>query len=150
VFASAGDWVVRMTARDKDGDDDDVYFMVRVLEPATLLTPVPIPYAWLNLYPSALAAAGGDYESAAQDDTDSDGQATWQEYVAGSDPTNFYSVFRAGIVVSNGIGWITWAPDLGPFARRYTVEGKTNLTDEVWSERKSGMRFFKVKVSLPD
>ena len=150
VFASAGDWVVRMTACDKDGDADDVYFMVRVLEPATLLTPVPIPYAWLNLYPSALAAAGGDYESAAQDDTDSDGQATWQEYVAGSDPTNFYSVFRAGIVVSNGIGWITWAPDLGPFARRYTVEGKTNLTDEVWSERKSGMRFFKVKVSLPD
>jgi uncharacterized repeat protein (TIGR02543 family) len=111
-------------------------------------TPVPVPYSWLNQYPVILSAAGGSYELAALNDSDQDGMMTWQEYVAGTMPTNGDSVFRAMIALSNGAPWVTWIPDLG-IARVYTVDGKTNLNDGVWSQTNSGSRFFRVKVQLP-
>jgi hypothetical protein len=80
---------------------------------------------------------------------DGDGHTTWQEYVTGSDPTNTLSILRAHIAVDGGTAQVTWTPDLGPVARRYTVEGKTNLTDGVWLESGPGMRFFRVRVALP-
>ena len=150
TYANVGDRVVRMIAEDKDGGFDEVQFRVRVAtEPVTLSTPVPVPLAWLDLYPSALAAAGGNYESAALGDVDGDGHTTWQEYVTGSDPTNTLSILRAHITVDGGTAQVTWTPDLGPVARCYTVEGKTNLTDGVWLESGPGMRFFRVRVALP-
>ena len=36
----------------------------------------------------------------------------WQDYVAGTDPTNAASVFKAGIEMVGGVPQITWSPDL--------------------------------------
>ncbi len=70
---------------------------------ATVTTPTPVPYAWLDQYPVLLGQAGGDYEVVAWADADLDGMLTWQEYVAGSIPTNSDSVFRFLISVSNSM-----------------------------------------------
>lgn len=72
----------------------------------------------------------------------------WQEYVAGSDPTNRSSVLRAMICVSNAVPWLTWTPDLGS-ARVYTVGGRTNLTEAAWRAADSGSRCFRVRADLP-
>jgi len=115
---------------------------------ATSTTPVSVPYAWLDLYPILLTLANGDYEVAALADEDGDGHFAWQEYVAGSVPTNAESVFRSLISVSNGISRVTWTPDLGT-ARVYTVNGRTNLNEGAWGVTNSGSRFFRVNVGMP-
>lgn len=110
--------------------------------------PVPVPYLWLSRYPILIGQAGGSYEAAALADTDGDGYAAWQEYVAGSVPTNSESVLRALIAVGDGVPQVTWAPDLGS-ARVYTVEGRTNLIGEVWGTTNAVSRFFRVRVDIP-
>jgi uncharacterized repeat protein (TIGR02543 family) len=114
----------------------------------TSTTPVPVPYSWLDQYPILLGLAGGDYEAAASADVDGDGHMAWQEFVAGTVPTNRESVFLSLISVSNGTPWVTWTPDLGT-ARVYTVYGRTNLTEESWGETNTGSRFFRVNVWMP-
>ena len=126
----------------------DQLSVIQGVPTATFTTPVPVPYAWLGQYTGLLGLAGGDYEAAALADSDGDGHAAWQEYVAGSDPTNRESVLRARVTVSNGMPWVTWTPDLGT-ARVYAVEGRTNLTSGVWGTTNSGSRFFRVKVRMP-
>ncbi len=113
--------------------------------PAPTNTSYGTPYAWLA---QAGLAGGGDYELADASDADGDGYAAWQEYVAGTVPTNAASRLQAGIVVSNGGARITWAPDLGA-ARVYTVEGGTNLADNAWGATNAGSRYFRVKVGMP-
>ncbi|MEI8244006.1 MAG: S8 family serine peptidase, partial [bacterium] len=103
------------------------------------------PYAWLNQHG---LATGGDYEAAAAADQDGDGYAAWQEYVAGTEPTNYSSVFLAGIAMSNALPQVIWMPDLG-MARVYTVEGLTNLLGSGWGATNSDSRFFRVNVALP-
>jgi hypothetical protein len=95
-----------------------------------------------------LGLAGGDYETAALADVDGDGQTAWQEYVAGTEPTNLESVLRSLITVSNGESWVSWIPDLGT-ARMYTVYGRTNLTEGIWGATNTGTRFFRVNVWMP-
>ena len=76
----------------------------------------------------------------------------WQDYVAGTDPTNAASIFTAAISLSNGVPYISWSPDLNTngIVRNYTVLGKTNLTDTAdWAPTNSAHRFFKVKVEMP-
>ena len=76
----------------------------------------------------------------------------WQDYVAGTDPTNMDSRFTAAISMSNDVPYITWSPNLNTngIERIYTVLGKTNLTDAVeWAPTNSAHRFFKVKVEMP-
>jgi uncharacterized repeat protein (TIGR02543 family) len=114
----------------------------------TSTTPVPVPYSWLDQYPILLGLAGGDYETAALADVDGDGQTAWQEYVAGTEPTNLESVLRSLITVSNGESWVSWIPDLGT-ARMYTVYGRTNLTEGIWGATNTGTRFFRVNVWMP-
>lgn len=115
---------------------------------ATSWAPVPVPFEWLDQYPIILLVAGGNHNVAALIDLDMDGLLSWQEYVAGTDPTNKTSVFMAQISVSNGLPWVTWAPDLG-VARVYTVVGKTNLADTAWGPTNAASRFFRVKVDMP-
>ncbi len=117
-------------------------------ELATSTTPVPVPYSWLEKYPTLMSMAGGNHEIAAIINLDLDGMLTWQEYVAGSDPTNKASVFLSLIGVNAGQPLINWVPDLGT-TRVYTVNGKTNLNDAAWGPTNSGSRFFKVKVGMP-
>ncbi|HBA86387.1 MAG TPA: hypothetical protein DCZ95_20090 [Verrucomicrobia bacterium] len=52
-------------------------------------TPVSVPKTWLHqYYPTT-----NDYENASLSDTDDDRMEAWQEYVAGTNPTNALSVF---------------------------------------------------------
>ena len=113
---------------------------------ATRTTPVPVPYAWLDGF---VLTAGGDYEAAALADADRDGHAAWQEYVAGTCPTNAGSRFLIGLSMSGGTPFLSWTPNLGT-ARRYIVEGKAALTEGDWvSPTNSASRFFRVKVEIP-
>ena len=136
----------------KDGSNSegmDVGWVDQVAwTPSKTITPVPVPYTWLDQYPVLLALAGGDYEAAALADVDGDGHMAWQEYVAGSNPTNYLSVFRAVLTISNNTPWITWSPDLGT-ARVYSLWGKTNLTDAAWGPTNAASRFFRVSVGMP-
>ena len=77
----------------------------------------------------------------------------WQDYVAGTDPTDTNSVFTATITMANGTPVVEWSPKLSAAEeaqRTYTVYGKTNLTDKAWhSPTNEASQFFKVEVSLP-
>lgn len=104
-----------------------------------------VPFSWLDQF---RLAGVYSYESAAMRDQDGDAHPAWQEYVAGSNPTNRSDVLCTQIMVSNGWPLITWNPDLGA-ERVYTVLGKTNLSDAVWGPTNAGSRFYRVKVDLP-
>jgi hypothetical protein len=86
------------------------------------------PYSWLDLYG---VVVNGDYESADLADTDGDGLFAWQEYVAGTLPTNALSVFRSELLQANGQIGLRWTPDLTGAvpARVYSVYGASNLLD---------------------
>ncbi|MDD4019880.1 MAG: leucine-rich repeat domain-containing protein, partial [Kiritimatiellae bacterium] len=126
--------------------EDCAWIDAVVWEPGTAGTEVPVPYAWLDGF--GLSAWGG-YEEAAFADADGDGYPSWEEYVAGTDPTNRASVFTAFISLRDGIPSVTWDPDLRP-ERIYTVEGTASLTGADWqSPTNATHRFFRVKVSMP-
>lgn len=76
----------------------------------------------------------------------------WQDYIAGTDPTDTNSVFTANVEMVDGLPVVTWEPKLsaGEEARRsYTIYGKTNLTDKAWhSPTNEASRFFKVGVEM--
>ncbi len=121
----------------------------------TLTTPEPVPYAWLSGYGLGLDS---DFETAAKHVTGKrggDGKAlqVWQDYVAGTDPTNAASVFTAGIEFVGGVPYITWSPNLNTngIERIYTIWGKTSLTDGAdWEcPTNAAHRFFKVTVEMP-
>lgn len=123
VAETAGDAVVRTADTDADGLPDD----------------------WERKYFGG--ATGGDPDA----DTDGDKVSARDEFVAGSNPTDGDSVFSARLAFTNGVPVVSWMPDLGK-ARRYLVEGRTNLLDEgAWSTPTTpGMRFFRVRVGLPE
>ena len=77
----------------------------------------------------------------------------WQDYVAGTDPTNAASVFSAGIEMVGGVPQVTWLPNLNTngIERIYTIWGKTNLTDGTdWEcPTNAAHRFFKMTVEMP-
>ena len=106
---------------------------------------------------------GGDYEAAATMQSPgstmsgkkwSDGRPVfvWEEWVAGTDPTNVTSRFVAKIEMCNGEPVVTWEPDLNTngIQRIYKVYGKENLTDAAWAYPTNSLhRFFKVTVEMP-
>lgn len=76
----------------------------------------------------------------------------WQDYVAGTDPTDSNSLFRAFIDIVNGCPQIRWEPNLNGTDKNriYTVFGKYELNDEQWHSPTNGRsRFFKVSVEMP-
>ena len=76
----------------------------------------------------------------------------WQDYVAGTDPTDTNSVFTAKVEIVDGTPVVTWEPKLSDgeeALRNYTIYGKTNLTDKAWhSPTNEASRFFKVEVDM--
>ncbi|MBQ3344042.1 MAG: hypothetical protein IJG84_19240 [Kiritimatiellae bacterium] len=118
---------------------------------ATSTTPVPVPYAWLDAYPSELARHGGDYELFGNARA-ANGLFVWSCYVAGLNPTNAESRFTAYIQMRDGRPLISWTPDLNTNGeqRVYTIWGATNLENAVWyTPTNSASRFFRVEVSMP-
>ena len=120
----------------------------------TLTTPEPVPYSWFDEYG---LGAGTDYETAgnaASGKADGMGKplSVWQDYVAGTDPTNATSRFTAKIEMVDGAPVVTWEPNLNTngVIRTYKVFGKENLSDPFWSCPTNSLhRFFKVSVELP-
>jgi len=96
-------------------------------------------YAWLDLYFSGLVTSN-DYETAGNGNPDGDSLLTWEEYIAGTIPTNSASYFDfqypgtrfvpTGLQLQwNGIG-----------GRTYRVEMGTNMMDNpAFTTLKSGI-----------
>lgn len=117
---------------------------------------VSIPYAWVDGYYSAaeVKSAGG-YRALLEASSGKAGWTVprWQEYIAGTNPTDATSVFRlTAIEVKDGTVDLSWSPDLRESnpPRIYTVFGKAALEDAAWqSVDYASHRFFKVEVHLP-
>ena len=77
----------------------------------------------------------------------------WQDYVAGTDPTNLTSRFAAKIEMVDGAPVVTWEPDLNTngVIRTYKVYGKETLNGGgEWQYPTNSLhRFFKVMVEMP-
>ncbi len=90
-----------------------------------------IPDLWMIHFFGHPTGQAGD-QSLAQDDADGDGVSNFEEYLAGTDPTDAASVFRAQIAktISPGNGvTLNWPAIPG---KSYHLQFKTNLTDSVW------------------
>jgi len=115
-----------------------------------------IPYAWFADIPRFVSPYGSDFSAAAllpSGKTARDGTAmkVWQDYVAGTDPTDTNDVFRAFVGVTNGVPYVWWMPNLNgrSVARIYTVSGRTALDVGDWQMAQTRHRFFKVSVAMP-
>ena len=84
-------------------------------------------------------------------DGSGDELAVWHDYVAGTDPTDINSTFKAKIEIRDGVPVIEWEPNLneGGEVRAYTVYGKAGLKDGWHSPTNALDRFFKVDVAMP-
>ena len=118
---------------------------------ATRTTEVPVPYMWLNAHDPGVVDEYDAYEASAKA-TAANGYKVWECYVAGTDPMDVNSVFRAQIKMNGTVPEITWTPDLNTngIERVYTIWGKTNLVDGAWmAPTNSAHKFFKVTVEMP-
>ena len=123
----------------------------------TLTSLERVPYSWLSQY--GLGVKSGDFEAAANaaSGKTQGGAATsvWEEYVAGTDPTNETSRFEAKIEMKDGVPVVTWEPDLNENGtkseRLYKVYGRESLGDDSpWQYPTNAFhRFFKVTVEMP-
>ena len=113
------------------------------------------PYSWLTQY--NLGVPSGDFDAAANAASGKaqGGAATsvWEEYVAGTDPTNTLSVFTAKIEMRDGAPIVTWDPNLNTngVVRTYKVYGSETLENGgVWQYPTNSLhRFFRVTVEMP-
>ena len=120
----------------------------------TLTTPDPVPYTWLSAWGLGLDS---DFETAARQTSgkhDANGRpiAVWEDYVAGTVPTDANDLFRAIISMQDDGPHISWTPNLNTNGevRVYRVWGKADLKDSAWTYPANPThRFFKVTVELP-
>ena len=128
-------------------------------------TPEPVPHSWLDGYTNILSSHGGDYEVMANapspgangaGKTWPDGSPcyVWQDFVAGTSPTND-TVFTATIRMEGNTPVITWEPDTPELraTRVYKTLGKKTLMDKDWvdvtDKDQSEYHFFRVTVDMP-
>ena len=131
------------------------FIVMGIPKTETDTTPVAVPYTWLEPYVAEFGA--GDYEVAASalSGKTQGGKATtlWEEFVAGTNPTNETSVFTAKIDMKDGEPVVTWEPNLNTnsIERLYKVYGKETLSPaEEWAYPTNSLhRFFKVTVEMP-
>ena len=121
---------------------------------------VAIPATWTVNYPKFTEKFGSDFTKAlAMQTGKKDGAGNpmfvWQDYVAGTDPTDETDVFTASITIVDGKVAISYTPELDDARkamRKYTTWGKEKLTDKDWSvvgEGEEGnFNFFKVTVEM--
>lgn len=93
----------------------------------TATTPEPIAHPWiLSDFPSV--TTDEEYEQTAAADQDQDGVPSWEEYVAGTSPTNAADYFRIADMTTSGV--IAWS---SATSRLYSVYLSTNVSDS-WAE----------------
>ena len=112
-----------------------------------------IPPFWLEQHPALLASAGNDYRVAGMSKTgkfDVYGRemSVWEDYVAGTCPTNPASRLRVFVEMKDGSPVLGWEPDLGK-ERVYTIWGQPDLASAWTTPTNSATRFFRIGVSLP-
>ena len=121
---------------------------------------VAVPATWTVNYPKFTEKFGTDFTKAlAMQTGKKDGAGNpmfvWQDYVAGTDPTDETDVFTASITIVDGKVKVSYSPELDDARkalRKYTTWGKVKLTDKDWSvvgEGEEGnFNFFKVTVEM--
>ena len=109
-----------------DGDQAPYTFTVSGQSPAEFATN-STPTLWL--YNQGLA--GGGYNTAAMSDTDLDGMLAWEEYFAGTDPTNRASVFAVSPVIQGG-RWGLEIPASSKPGTPVSIYRSTNLVNGGW------------------
>ena len=119
------------SANDCDGVLDNVRLDGPPADPTHAANGTPV--SWLDGY-----GLDGDYNVQELDDPDRDGMFTWQEYVAGTDPTNANSCLKAGIDWQAGRSVVTFdgllaTGDSYPaLDRYYAIQHSTNLAGADW------------------
>lgn len=137
INAHNKDWFIKAILENTDDDDNGLDDWQQYS--STKTTPVPVPRDWLISY-----GMTNDFEHAAFSDNDGDGHSAWQEYVAGTDPTDKSSLLSIVYYDQNNLIWSPWR-----VGRVYTIVGKTNLWDPVWvTPTNSSHRFFEVRVDM--
>ena len=123
-------------------------------EACALASGIAVPYSWLvkqGVYDPASNATPEEILQNYTGKRDVDGRrlSVWHDYLMGTRPLDAKDLFTAEISITNGSVAIGWRPNLGA-ARRYTVYGKTNLTDAAWhTPTNENSRFFRVAVEMP-
>ncbi|MBR4259603.1 MAG: leucine-rich repeat protein [Kiritimatiellae bacterium] len=135
--------------------------IVNIVSEVNAGSAVAITQEWAAQYPGFASKFGSDFTKAVTAQTgkvDGAGKPmlVWQDFVAGTDPTNPEDVFQASITfdAETGEPVISWTPEL-PSAeaakRLYRKYGKVRLTDEDWTlvtDDASAYNFFKVSVEM--
>jgi len=116
---------------------------------------------WAANYPNYVTKFGNDFTKSLMKPTgkkDGSGNAmlVWQDYVAGTDPTDENDVFTASITTdANGRLVISYTPELTAeekVKRVYTTYGKKSLLDKDWvvvpPDNENEYNFFKVTVEM--
>ena len=116
---------------------------------------------WAVQYPGFTEKFGNDFGAAITAQTGKrDGSGNpmfvWQDFVAGTDPTDSNDVFTASITfdATTGEPVISWSPELSAAEaakRSYTTYGKVRLTDPEWTPidgDEADYNFFKVEVKM--
>ena len=135
--------------------------IVNVIAEVSAGKPVAMSSEWANQYPGFEAKFGKDFTAAITKPTgkrDSAGNSmlVWQDFVAGTDPTDEDDVFTASITFDKETGnpIISWTPELteAEAAKRvYKKFGKVKLNDVEWVEvdgNEADYNFFKVSVEM--
>ena len=119
-----------------------------------------VPSSWTVNYPKSTEKFGSDFTKAlAMQTGKKDGAGNpmfvWQDYVAGTDPTDETDVFSASITIVDGKVKVSYSPELDDARkalRKYTTWGKKSLLDTGWTEVEPGKEgdynFFKVTVEM--
>ena len=121
---------------------------------------VAVPDSWSASFPNFHKRFGGNFAEAVTRQTgkrDAVGNPmqVWQDFVAGTDPTDEKDVFTASVTMMDGKPVVSWTPELRPeeaAKRKYTTYGKVRLQDKQWVEVPVGhekdYNFFKVSVEM--
>ena len=121
---------------------------------------VAVPTTWTVNYPKFTEKFGSDFTKAlAMQTGKKDGAGNpmfvWQDYVAGTDPTDETDVFTASVTIVDGKVQVSYSPELDDARkalRKYTTWGKKSLMDTKWTEVQEGseaeFNFFKVSVEM--
>jgi hypothetical protein len=127
-FTVAGIYTLRLTANDGfDQASDDV--VVTVTDGTSTNTSHGTPYSWLASF-----GITNNFEAADLADQDGDSVPTWQEYLAGTDPTDRTSVFRiiSAIMQEPNLELIWYGTTNSGVMTDFVILRATNLISAPW------------------
>lgn len=125
--------------------------------------PVAMTESWSAKYPSYREKFGNNFAQSVTKKTgkvDASGKdmLVWQDFVAGTDPTDINDKFYATIEIVDGIPEISYYPELPAeekALREYKIFGKAKLSDQEWTDvsamtgqERAEYNFFKVTVEM--